>query len=414
MIEYLVIGAGVSGVTTARLLQLKGIDDVLILEADSEPGGLCRTRVVDGHVLDIGGGHFLCTRFPEVYEFIFSHIPRAEFNFFERVSKIRLPGALIDYPIESNLWQLPLDEQVAYLASIARSGEQRGDAAPVNYEQWVRWKLGDRIADHYLLPYNQKIWGVEPHEMDIDWLHKIPRFDLEEMIRASLSRTSDNAKMPSHAGFFYPKSGGFQTIFNAIAAPVQSKIVLNEPVRSVARRHDRWLVNGRYAARSVINTAPWPDLFDALGRPESLVRAMARLRHNTLVVSLFDEEFDHDWHWLYDPGLDIPHHREFFISNFAPHSRRGGVFRETNFARWSAPQSGAVSRPLYEHVNRAAYPIPVIGHAQAIREVLRYFEPMRLYGVGRWGQWQYFNSDVCIREAMNLVAKITRAEGTNG
>ena len=30
---------------------------------------------------------------------------------------------------------------------------------------------------------------------------------------------------------------------------------------------------------------------------------------------------------------------------------------------------------------------------------------MNLYGVGRWGQWQYFNMDVCMLEAMKFMEK---------
>ena len=35
--------------------------------------------------------------------------------------------------------------------------------------------------------------------------------------------------------------------------------------------------------------------------------------------------------------------------------------------------------------------------------IRRFFEPKRLFGVGRWGTWRYHNSDVCIREAMTFV-----------
>src|SRR5829696_159718 len=106
-----IIGAGVTGVTIARLLQKAGFHDCVILEAEAEAGGLCRSQVIDGHVLDLGGGHLLCSRYPEVYRFIFEHMPESEFNLFERVSKIRLGEHLIDYPVEYNLWQLPIEDQ---------------------------------------------------------------------------------------------------------------------------------------------------------------------------------------------------------------------------------------------------------------------------------------------------------------
>ncbi len=405
MLDYLIIGAGMTGVSLARLLQLRGGLKFHVLEAAPQAGGLCRSEEVNGHHLDLGGGHFLCTKHPRVYDFIFSHLPREEFNHFTRVSKIRLAGGWeVDYPLESNLWQLPAEAQVEFLLACMRSGEASGCDEPANYEAWLRWKLGARISEDYLLPYNRKIWGVEPQEMDVDWLHKIPRLDVREMLRSCLTHCSDRAKMPSHQDFLYPRRGGFQSIFDAVYAPVRDHISVASPVVSLRRLDEGagggWLVNGEHRCRHLVNTAPWHRLQTAFGPADAtrLAPYLPRLRTNSVVVSLLEQPFEHDWHWCYLPDPKIAHHREFFIRNFAPHSRRDGVYIETNRQRW-VPHD----RALCEHTNEDAYPIPVLGHARAIRSVLEICRPWRLYGLGRWGQHNYFNSDVCIHEAMQFV-----------
>ena len=200
--DYLVIGAGMSGVAFARILQLSRNDNFLILEGSDEPGGLCRSRVVNGHVVDTGGGHFLCTKFEEVYRFVFSHLGQEMFNRYERVSKIRLGEVIVDYPLETNIWQLPPEQCADYLLSVMANGETRGLPPPRSFSDWIRWKLGDRVADDYMLPYNRKVWGLEPSEMDVDWLHKIPRVDVREIVLSAIRRQADVAKMPSHS-FFY-------------------------------------------------------------------------------------------------------------------------------------------------------------------------------------------------------------------
>ena len=400
MLDYLIIGAGITGVSVARLLQKRGCDNFLIIEAENEAGGLCRTKKIDGHVVDIGGGHFLFSVYPEVYEFVFSHIPKNNFNRFDRVTKIKIAEHIIDYPIESNLWQLPMNMQIKYLISAVQSGEVLGKSEPKNYEQWIRWKLGDCVADNYMIPYNKKIWGVDPKKMDIDWLHKIPRLNTEEIVRSCLSHMSDKNKFPTHIHFYYPKIGGFQKIFDAIYKRVESKIKLNEPIKSLAYKKDYWMINNQYKAKVIINTAPWIYIYKALGNPKVISKPMKILKANEIVVSLWEKPYSHDWHWLYVPDLSIEHHREFFISNFALDSKPGGYFSETNISRWKGKKS------LYDYRNRYAYPIPVTGHSKAIKTVLEYFEPMNLYGVGRWGQWKYFNSDICIWEAMKLVNRM--------
>ncbi|MEM9510683.1 MAG: NAD(P)-binding protein [Cyanobacteria bacterium P01_E01_bin.35] len=405
MIDYLIIGGGITGITLARLLQQKNQNNFLVLEAGKEPGGLCRTEKVGEHYLDTGGGHFLCSKYPEVYDFIFAHIAKSEFNYFPRVSKIELENEVIDYPVESNLWQLSTEKKVDYLISAILAGEANDQSEPSNYLEWIRWKLGDRIAEFYMLPYNEKIWGVNPNEMDIDWLHKIPSVNTKEIVLSCLERSSDTDKFPSHQGFYYPKQGGFQVIFDAIYQHVADQVRLSQPVTCLEKIEQGWLVNNQYEAKVVINTAPWTKLYQALAVPEKLEDCFDKLRSNSIVVSLWEEEYEHDWHWCYIPDSSARHHREFYIHNFAPHSQSNGLYTETNYIRWEN-QSGSYrfnSKPIYEHTNEIAYPIPTLGHDNAIKSILDYYQTQHLFGVGRWGQWKYFNSDVCMREAMKFV-----------
>ena len=59
--DYLVLGAGPAGLSFAcHMLELTGKEKtLLVLEKEQEAGGLCRSAMVDGAPLDIGGGHFL-------------------------------------------------------------------------------------------------------------------------------------------------------------------------------------------------------------------------------------------------------------------------------------------------------------------------------------------------------------------
>ena len=51
-------------------------------------------------------------------------------------------------------------------------------------------------------------------------------------------------------------------------------------------------------------------------------------------VSLYEHEYDHDWHWRYVPDKDLMHHREFYIGNFAKDSRADGIYLETGIRRF--------------------------------------------------------------------------------
>ena len=152
--EYVIVGAGITGLASGRRLQQLGEENFVILEGEDEVGGLCRTVEVEGHILDIGGGHVLHSRFPEVLDWIFEHIPKEDFNSFQTKVLIDLEGNDVQFPIELHLWQLPTDLQIEYLHSYLTAAGR--DIEYENFESWIRNYLGDKIADNYMIPYNKK------------------------------------------------------------------------------------------------------------------------------------------------------------------------------------------------------------------------------------------------------------------
>lgn len=405
MYEYVIIGAGITGLTLCKKFREAGISNILVLEAEDRVGGLCKTEEIDGHQLDIGGGHFFHTKHPEIFEYVFSHLAKSEFHYYKRVSKIALGEATIDYPIESNVWQLPLEEQIKYLISIIRNGESQNKPEPRNYEEWVRWKLGDMICDSYMIPYNEKLWGVKLNQMDCDWLYKIPQVNVEEVIRYSLEKHADVNKFPAHIHFYYPVKGGFQKIVDALAEDERKYIQLNTRVIDLEYRDKRWIVNKEFEAKHVVNTVPWNSLYKALREPTELSSDFAKIQYNRLMISLYEKPYNHNWHWRYVPDIQKTYHREFFIHNFATDSKKNGVYLESNLDRYRNHLLEYDGKLIFEIETDAAYPIPVIGHKNAIKHILEYYEPKGLYGVGRWGQHQYQNADVAMFEAIKFVEK---------
>ena len=126
-----------------------------------------------------------------------------------------------------------------------------------------------------------------------------------------------------------------------------------------------------------------------------------------MVISLFEtDENPTPYHWRYIPDLKEQHHREFFISNFALDSKNYGTFTETNADRFDADKLTFKGRNIFNYETTAAYPLPLIGKTKAITDILEYFKPMHLYGVGRWGEHQHHNHDVCMKHAIDFVKHI--------
>ena len=118
-------------------------------------------------------------------------MPEQEWNRFERDSRIVVNGNEIGHPFEANIWQMKTDDQVKYLKSIATAGCNRGEEMPNNFVQWIYWKLGDKIAEDYMLPYNQKMFSKELDQLGTYWLEKLPNVSFEETLKSCLLQVAE-------------------------------------------------------------------------------------------------------------------------------------------------------------------------------------------------------------------------------
>ena len=104
-VDYLVIGAGISGLTTAYELHKRG-KDVVVLESTNEPGGNIQTRQIDGWLLEEGPNSLLVNR-QQVLDLFMELGLKNEIVLGSSVSKNRfilrggalraLPGSLISF-----------------------------------------------------------------------------------------------------------------------------------------------------------------------------------------------------------------------------------------------------------------------------------------------------------------------------
>jgi len=400
--NYIILGGGITGLASARVLQQKGVDNFLLLEKDNECGGMCKTKFIDGHYFDIGGGHVLHSKYPNVLKWIFNHVPEKNFNKFETKVLIDLGGNVINFPIELNLWQLPYDLQVEYVVSYIKANKK--NVPYENFEQWIRNFLGDKIADNYMIPYNKKLWCVDISNLDISWLSKIPKTDLKKIIRTIVEKKSNfDEKIVSHSSFYYPKKGGFQTIVDSIYKHIKEHIKVNYKVDKL--KYDKtlnvWIINEEFFAKKIINTIPWKFLeIDLCGLNK---KDFDNLEYISNVVSLWEREYDHNMHWMYTPCDNFEQHREFYMHNIAPHSKTNGVMTDINLKRWEKIAGRwKQGTPIYEHINFCSYPIPSKIYKKAITNILNTCKQYNLFGLGRWGQWQYLNVDHCIKQVLDF------------
>ncbi len=399
--KYIILGAGPAGLTFANKLKQLNETSFLVLEKEKTAGGLCRSVEVDGAPLDIGGGHFLDVRRPDVNKFLFQFMPEEEWNMYNRDSRIAVNGNIINYPIEANIWQMKITDQVEYLKSIAVAGCNLGIEMPQMFVDWIYWKLGVKVAEDYMLPYNQKMFGKELNQLGTYWLEKLPSVSFEETLLSCLEKKAYGTQ-PGHAQFYYPKKYGYGEVWMRMAENIKDNIEYGKKVKSIdfTTRTVTTTDNEKYQADLIITTIPWLEFEDIIGMPSDIRENIGKLKFSSIQIEYFSKKLDTSCHWIYYPNPKLSYHRILVRHNFCIGSK--GYWTETNSERIKTEES----KDNFKYINQYAYPLNTIRKPEIIKKLLSWSKEKGVIGLGRWGEHQHYNSDVVVDLAMKLAERI--------
>lgn len=410
-----VLGAGVSGLTAARILHDVG-HDVTVLEKNHTVGGLARSRFTDGYLYDPHGGHILNSKHKEVMDWIFSIFAKDQWQYTERNAKIFFNGRYVSYPFELSLCELDTEDAVNCVHDFILS--QQGEE-PDNFKDWLTWNFGESIANYYMIPYNEKIWAFPLEKMETKWMQgKMPLPTKKEILRSMLLKDPKERKMP-HSTFYYPLHGGIQSMVDAIASGL--KIHTDFDIQSICKKENRWIINNEIEADLVISTIPLPVLPSVMELPSSVQDSIAKLKYNSLTTVLFECPKT-DITWLYVPSHDYRSHRVGYQSTLTPFGcpnpqRSCGALEiiGDRFEIDSAfemrtdilPQELGFRKTLDSEFTEYAYVIHDMNYRSSLANIFSYFEGDKSFRLlGRWGTWNYKNMDLCMLDAMNLAKEI--------
>ena len=402
--KYLILGAGPSGLTLANRLKQMGETSFFVLEKEKEAGGLCRSTQVDGSPFDIGGGHFLDVRRPKVNEFLFQFMPEEEWEKFDRDSRIAVNGDVISHPIEANIWQMKLENQVEYLKSIAVAGCNLKEEMPQEFVSWIYWKLGDKIAENYMIPYNQKMFGEDLNQLGTYWLEKLPNVSFEETLLSCLTKKA-YGEQPGHAQFFYPKKYGYGELWLRMAEEIKGQIKYDASVHAID--FDTNTVTTKegetYSADVIISTIPWMEFAKITGMPQELKEKIVHLKYSSVQTAYFPDNLDTEAQWVYYPDPELSYHRILVRHNFCNGSK--GYWTECNSTRVDE-----TTESTFQYMNQYAYPLNTIGKPEIMKELLEWAKTRRVYGIGRWGEHQHYNSDLVVELALKMAEELNSAQ----
>lgn len=421
-----VLGAGISGLSFAEEYG----KPLVILEKDSFPGGLCRSFEFAGIKVDVGP-HIIFSKHQEILE---RHSTRIMTNKLRRLNRIFVHKSFVKFPFENDLGSLPNAIRDKCLDTFLNNPYENLDAQ--NMSQFFLKTFGESISYEYLIPYNKKIWKYDPTFLDLQMVGRIPKPPREDVEKSAMGIPTEGYEHQLY--FYYPKVGGFQALVDDYVGRLHAdqELRLQEAIKRVSKEANGFIIEtekSTYFVDEIVSTIPLPDLISVLPAPKEIVSEAEGMLYNSIYIVLLHikEDILSDQFALYVPDEDIIFHRmsrlNFLGECYLPEKGGAIIMCEITYRPNSAlakiTHSNLVTetvRGLKEIVGDEnvevlsakvlsfdhAYVIYDLLHRQRTDKVIEWVKDFGINVTGRFGKFEYQNSDQVVLDAINLAQEL--------
>jgi len=424
--SVIILGGGLAGISLAGLLK----DRSVILERESEAGGLCRSFDFEGIRYDIGP-HILFSKNKQALEALASATQTHELK---RSNKIFHKGKFIKYPFENELSALDPQERDYCLNEFLHNPYRNYVAQ--NMLQFYLKIFGEGITRTYLQPYNEKIWKFDPSYMDTQMVERIPCPPDEDIIKSAKGEETEGYKHQLY--FKYPVSGGIQSIISGLKSRLKDncEIRTSVSIEKISHANGIWTVKtnqGEFKADKLVNCMPLHELFDHIDAPAEVDYSLGRLKYNSIHIVLVKTKKDKlgknfavnipdrsvIFHRLSKLGFlgsnyqtidgesillaEITFRQDSSIAGISEYDIANKVCEDlvaAGFVPKGSIQSSAVKTFKY------AYVIYDLDHRRNTDIVLKYLSSIGIGCCGRFAEFEYLNMDAIMDRAMKFAEKL--------
>lgn len=431
-----ILGGGIAGLGVAYHAEKYGVAYTL-LEARERLGGNCITLAHEGFFFD-SGAHRLHGKAPAVTREL-GLLLGEKLRPIVRPSKFFDAGRFVDYPVStSNLLRVLGPRVVARAAGQIALARLRPAPRWSSYEEYALDRYGRAMAERFLLPFTQKIWGVPCGRLAPEIAAKRFREFGAGTLAGQLLRRRAAPGAGRDGGYFYPE-GGIGAIAAALAgrcrpgalrtgAAVTAIEHAGGRIRRVGAGDDLMAVD------EVAGTLPLDQVIHSLrpAPPPEIVAAAGRLRFRTVLLAAFFLErasvTDAATLYFADPAYAIarvyePRNRNERMAPAGKTSLVAEIPCDPGDAFWSLTDGEIVGRARADLVRAGllkereilgccahrmpyAYPVMEIGLLRDARKVLDYlggFANLKL--VGRSACYRY----LWMHELIEAAGEVVRA-----
>jgi len=429
MQKTVILGAGLSGISTAHHLK----KNYEIFEKEDHPGGLVITNEKDGFHFDLTG-HWFHMRDKGIKKIV-NNLMQNKLVEVARDSRIYSKGVTTFYPFQTNTFGLPVEVVKEIISGFIDAVYiNPTDKEPKTFEQWVLKHMGEGIAKHFMIPYNEKLWCTHPKDMTPFWCqHYVPKPELDQILEGALRPPEQN--IGYNASFSYPKKGGIGVLSKTFAESLDQSHIHYQvvPTRILAKKRMVELSNGETIGyENLVSSIPLPELIKLIDdAPQSVKKACSKLVCNQ--VAYFDIAVDGKTsvpaHWIYYPEKPFVYYRAGCYSNavnsMAPRGK-SSLYVEISH-RGNLPPTGKLYQQVLKglvgsglvknkkdvmfHIARNikyAYVVFDKNYQKSLDVIFPWLEKYGIQSIGRYGKWTYNSMETAMIDGREAALKIKK------
>lgn len=383
MKKAVIIGAGPAGLTAAYELLTKTDIVPIIIEAESQVGGLSKTIDYKGNKIDIGGHRFF-SKSDRVLQWWLNFLPleadaQKEINIRyqnknkilhaadttgngdevmllrPRKSRIYFENKFFDYPLRLNFSTIRKlgAVKMAKIAATYLKARLLPESGEENLAQFYRNRFGSELYKTFFRDYTQKVWGVSCDKIPASWgKQRVKDLDISRLMKHALKSFFSSPKSIQQKNtstslieqFLYPKYGPGQ-LWEKVADEITSRggtILLNTISKKIngnanalhsieaidLKRNNHFKIDADY----FFSTMPVSQLIGQFDFPvpENVRQVAAELEYRDFIIvgilarslKVRDNEAGNELikdNWIYIQDRGIQAGRIQVFNNWSPH-----------------------------------------------------------------------------------------------